>query len=62
MKCESCKGKGSMPVYIEHTALGDLFVKQIHAGDEPCIDCGGTGFTHCCEGLQEQPDAGQTEH
>jgi hypothetical protein len=20
----------------------------------PCEECGGTGFTHCCEGLQEQ--------
>lgn len=49
MKCERCKGTGKDPVILLTWTAG----RSIPA---PCIDCGGTTFTHCCEGLCEQPE------
>ncbi len=40
MICETCHGTG----------LKSLVLALI-----PCPDCGGAGFTHCCEGDQAQP-------
>ena len=56
MRCETCHGKG--------VCLRDgLPAVAVMPGDparvvsvwEPCPECGGTGITHCCEGLREQP-------
>ena len=43
MLCEYCHGKG--------TVLAE-------GGPQPCLECGGSGLVHCCEGLQAQPEGG----
>jgi DnaJ-class molecular chaperone len=57
MICETCHGTGkvmrdSLPV------SGVMPGDPDHGGSiwEPCGDCGGCGFAHCCEGLREQPE------
>jgi hypothetical protein len=53
MICELCDGCGY--VLAPGVRLDDptrrLWLKL------PCGDCGGSGITHCCEGLREQPEA-----
>lgn len=51
MLCPACRGTGRMVVrgarrYRAGRRI-DIFL---------CEDCGGMGFAHCCDGLQEQPD------
>ena len=53
MICETCIGIGEilidgygMPV----SRLRDAIMMV------PCPDCDGSGITHCCDGLREQPD------
>jgi hypothetical protein len=46
MRCERCQGLGKL-TYDTHPEpkpqrLGSVF---------PCPDCGGSGITHCCDGL-----------
>lgn len=32
---------------------------RCYGQDPRCPECGGFGITHCCEGLQAQPEAAQ---
>jgi hypothetical protein len=47
MICETCHGTGK--TMRDPDRGGSIW--------EPCGDCGGCGFAHCCEGLREQPEA-----
>jgi hypothetical protein len=58
MICETCKEK---PGFVRITRA--LLVPSWFVGGgvaaacyEPCPDCGGCGISHCCDGLQEQPE------
>jgi len=49
MICADCHGTGHVSeVYENEQGMGR--VRLI-----PCGECGGSGITHCCDGLQEQP-------
>ena len=50
MICERCHGTGKRV----HRSVG-LRCRVKTVSLEPCPDCGGCGFTHCCEGDQAQP-------
>ena len=46
MRCETCQGQGKV-TYDKHpepkpTQFGSVFL---------CPDCGGSGVSHCCDGL-----------
>jgi hypothetical protein len=61
MICETCHGKGEV-------LRDSLPATGVMPGDpvrrvsvyQPCPDCGGCGFAHCCEGDQEQPANGRS--
>jgi hypothetical protein len=44
MICDLCGGKRQ--VVILRTFMREVI---------PCPECGGSGVTHCCDGLREQP-------
>jgi len=44
MNCPVCHGTG-------------LIQAGKYDPDQPCFECHGIGQVHCCEGLQEQPEA-----
>ena len=48
MRCETCRGTGRLVVPLKIAPELRGFVT------EPCRDCGGSGWAHCCEG--ERPD------
>jgi len=48
MRCEDCNGSGLKP----HKAP-EYYI--------PCPECGGTGFSHCCEGLIENCEIKEDE-
>lgn len=48
MRCETCQGSG------ERRVISGEFV-----GWRPCPDCNGFGVSHCCDGLQEQPETSE---
>jgi DnaJ-class molecular chaperone len=50
MKCERCKGKGMI-------ATGLFDGEHFYTDEEPCPECDGSGFSHCCEGICEQPES-----
>lgn len=45
--CQACRGSGRLEAMWRDQVLGVI----------PCPACGGSGWEHCCEGLQEQPAA-----
>lgn len=47
MNCEKCHGTGFIPIWEDGL---DILVRY------PCEECGGTGKSHCCDGLKEQPE------
>lgn len=53
MQCQSCHGTGEHVFYVTTPQPPDTpsHVRM------PCSECGGSGITHCCEGLvcQEEP-------
>jgi len=54
MNCEKCHGTGMVVGLTPDgiTADGeDCWCYLI-----PCEECGGTGKSHCCDGLKEQPE------
>jgi DnaJ-class molecular chaperone len=60
MICETCHGEGK--VWCDSLQVTGVIPddKLLHPQPrfslrEPCPDCGGCGFAHCCEGLREQP-------
>lgn len=53
MICPTCKGERKQRVQVPINNGGTAYL------DAPCDDCGGTGIAHCCDGLQEQPNADQ---
>lgn len=59
MICETCHGEGK--VWCDSLAAtgavpdDPLRPQPCLSLWEPCPDCGGCGFAHCCEGLREQP-------
>lgn len=55
MICELCDGDGVLPVIAMPEG------KPVITGEEPCFECGGTGITHCCEGLRPQPEQREGE-
>jgi hypothetical protein len=54
MICETCKGLPFLVMVV--TPDPDGYVHPVAVVQRPCPDCGGCGFSHCCEGLQEQPE------
>lgn len=51
MMCEPCHGRGELIRSVPYiTSLG-LCSNWL----EICLDCGGTGIAHCCDGMREQP-------
>jgi hypothetical protein len=52
MICELCDGCGYVvaPGVRPDDPTRRVWLKL------PCGDCGGSGITHCCEGLREQPE------
>lgn len=56
MICEACHGKGSItaPATRDEAQHG---LNDVWPGDPypfPCRECGGSGVTHCCDGLREE--------
>jgi hypothetical protein len=57
MLCETCRWT-ERPGFVRglarggHVATADLI---------PCPECGGQGVAHCCDGICEQPNAGEAE-
>lgn len=49
MICRTCHGTG-------RKSFADLPGAELVPSPLPCPECGGSGFTHCCEGDQVQPD------
>jgi hypothetical protein len=46
-RCQACRGTRRLPEKVNpHLVVW-----------YPCSACGGSGWEHCCEGLQEQPSA-----
>lgn len=66
MRCGRCQGAGGIKVLrpmTRHeaaemigatTAIDPNWVVSV-----PCPDCGGSGVSHCCDGLQACPEAGE---
>jgi hypothetical protein len=54
MNCPVCHGKGifSFGGY-ERVGAGDWMKSTMNI---PCLECGGLGQIHCCDGLHEQPE------
>jgi len=55
MRCEKCQGAGKVK------GIACLHTGQSIEVEMPCRECGGTGVSHCCDGLQEQPEASVCE-
>lgn len=55
MRCEYCHGGGKILVQLPRIkGYGGRGHKPVDL--VPCPECGGSGKTHCCEGLMEQPE------
>lgn len=52
MRCETCQGMGTSYKLAHIVRIGN----EISPG--PCPDCGGSGISHCCDGIREQRDPG----
>ena len=53
MNCEKCHGTG----YIGRSQSTEhMYVWPKLAMRITCEECGGTGKSHCCDGLKEQPE------
>jgi hypothetical protein len=53
VRCEKCHGVGRVRVWLPQyypSEMGGM-------GWDTCWDCQGSGITHCCDGLCEQPEA-----
>jgi DnaJ-class molecular chaperone len=53
MRCERCRGKGEIVVWIGAVRTAQLFNRW-----EPCPVCGGSGISSCCDGAsgdKEEP-------
>jgi hypothetical protein len=52
MLCETCRWSGR-PGFVR-------VAQNVQQGDHcqwiPCLDCGGQGIAHCCDGICEQPN------
>ena len=46
MKCEFCRGEGFIRTRRDTYSVSSM-----------CRECLGSGVGHCCDGLQEQPEA-----
>lgn len=46
MRCQSCYGRDGIARLIDPVDYEIV----------TCMDCGGTGIAHCCEGEQAQPN------
>jgi DnaJ-class molecular chaperone len=60
MICATCHGTGrrlNPEVTVEATLLGNTRISNPERLPllVTCDECQGSGRTHCCEGLQEQP-------
>ena len=55
MRCETCQGRGQVTERVDATCEPTPQFHQDQAS-LPCPECGGSGITHCCDGLCEQPD------
>lgn len=51
MICPRCSGTG-MVTYTQRSPRA----RRAYTWQEVCPECGGQRFTHCCEGLREQPE------
>jgi DnaJ-class molecular chaperone len=63
--CETCRGFGNMIrmdngrlVPDEWYGLSLSPMPRVNRR-RPCEDCNGSGISHCCDGICEQPDIGQ---
>jgi hypothetical protein len=45
-RCQACRGIGLVEMLVRSWLLDVV----------PCLECGGSGWEHCCEGLREQPN------
>ena len=52
MRCPTCHGTGN--VVRQSPVCPDLGLWSNY--EVPCQDCGGSGITHCCEGMREQAE------
>jgi hypothetical protein len=60
MRCETCDGTGwKDKVHRVNKRLSPQFHWLEHQDFLECLDCGGTGVAHCCEGDREQPSDGE---
>jgi len=55
MRCEKCQGTGKVK------GIACFRTGQSIEVEMPCLECNGTGVGHCCDGLQEQPEASVCE-
>lgn len=55
MICEICHGSGRWFPSLADIQRGRRGAKSL-SDFRPCEDCGGTGFSHCCDGLRASPE------
>lgn len=53
MRCETCQGTGKT---MSRAPFGDPAKDLYTCTMIACPECGGSGVTHCCDGMREQPD------
>lgn len=55
MRCERCQGKGlvvKLGPSMRHTFQDGTEIQTADfSSSVPCPDCGGSGFSHCCDGI-----------
>ena len=57
MNCEKCHGTGFIwGPSCEHKFPDGTVIATADLVKKPCEECGGTGKSHCCDGLKEQPE------
>lgn len=54
MRCEHCHGSGHQILFGQFYRSDDGSWNTSFRA--PCLECGGTGIIHCCDGLKEQPE------
>jgi len=53
MLCETCRFN-ERPGFVRAPRAAHA---SDHGGLIPCLDCGGQGIAHCCDGTCEQPES-----
>jgi len=48
MRCEVCHGLGKLKRSLQAEPESEI--------ELPCSDCGGSGISHCCDGICAQPE------